>query len=104
MEVPMSLRSSLAVSSKVNRHCGRLIRLSTQQLARGLRLLAPTIVALSLAGVAHAQGTMAFSGAPHAHVNVQDSDLPAARQAGGAFGLSMTVRPLGWHSLENHHV
>jgi len=97
----MCLRSSLAVSSKVNRHCGRL---STQQLARGLRLLAPTLVALSLAGVAHAQGTMASSGAPHAHGSVQDSDLPAARQGGGALGLSMTVRPLGWHSLENHHV
>ena len=74
----MSLRSSLAISSKVNRHRGRLIRLSTQQLARGLRLLAPTLVALSLAGVADAQGTMDFSGAPHAHGNVQDSDLPTA--------------------------
>jgi hypothetical protein len=76
----MSLRSSLAVSSKVNRHRGTLMRLSTQQVARGLRLLAPTLVALSLAGIAHAQGTMAFSGAPHAHGNVQDSDLPAARR------------------------
>jgi hypothetical protein len=76
----MSLRSSLAISSKVNRHRGTLMRLSTQQLARRLRLLAPTLVALSLAGVAHAQGTMDFSGTPHAHGKVQDSDPPAARQ------------------------
>jgi hypothetical protein len=31
--------------------------------ARALRVMAPTLVALSLAGVAHAQGTMDFSGA-----------------------------------------
>ena len=31
--------------------------------ARALRVLAPTLVALSFAGVAHAQGTMDFSGA-----------------------------------------
>lgn len=31
--------------------------------ARGFRVLAPTLVALSFAGVAHAQGTMDFSGA-----------------------------------------
>ena len=59
----MSLRSSLTVSRKVSRHSRRLVRLSTQKLARGLRLIAPTLVALSLAGVAHAQGTMDFSGA-----------------------------------------
>ena len=32
-------------------------------LARALRVMAPTLVALSLAEVAHAQGTMDFSGA-----------------------------------------
>ncbi|WP_213807270.1 hypothetical protein [Granulicella sp. dw_53] len=37
--------------------------LSPRQLARGLRPVAPALVALSLAGVAHAQGTMDFSGA-----------------------------------------
>jgi hypothetical protein len=31
--------------------------------ARALRVMAPTLVALSFAGVAHAQGTMDFSGA-----------------------------------------
>jgi hypothetical protein len=59
----MSRRSSLTVSRKVSRHCGRLMRLSTQHLTRGLRLIAPTLIAMSLVGVAHAQGTMDFSGA-----------------------------------------
>jgi len=35
----------------------------TQQLIRAIRVIGPTIVALSFAGVAHAQGTMDFSGA-----------------------------------------
>jgi len=34
-----------------------------QTLSRALRVLMPTLVALSFAGVAHAQGTMDFSGA-----------------------------------------
>ena len=34
-----------------------------QTFARALRVMAPTLVALSFAGVAHAQGTMDFSGA-----------------------------------------
>jgi hypothetical protein len=35
----------------------------TLQLNRAVRFIGPTIVALSFAGVAHAQGTMDFSGA-----------------------------------------
>ena len=35
----------------------------TSQLVRAMRLLGPTLFALSFAGVAHAQGTMDFSGA-----------------------------------------
>src|SRR6202789_1727018 len=35
----------------------------TQQLIRAIRVVGPTLVALSFAGVAHAQGTMDFSGA-----------------------------------------
>src|SRR5579859_7207733 len=35
----------------------------TQQLIRAIRVIGPTLVALSFAGVAHAQGTMDFSGA-----------------------------------------
>ena len=35
----------------------------TQQLMRAIRVVGPTLVALSCAGIAHAQGTMDFSGA-----------------------------------------
>ena len=37
--------------------------LSKQSLARAFRVMAPTLVALTFASVAHAQGTMDFSGA-----------------------------------------
>ena len=37
--------------------------LSRQKIAHALRVLAPTLVALTFASVAHAQGTMDFSGA-----------------------------------------
>ncbi|MEI9979051.1 MAG: hypothetical protein WDN23_08610 [Edaphobacter sp.] len=36
---------------------------SKQKLLRAARVMGPTLVALTLAGVAHAQGTMDFSGA-----------------------------------------
>jgi hypothetical protein len=38
-------------------------RFSKPNLARAARALAPTLIALTFAGVAHAQGTMDFSGA-----------------------------------------
>jgi hypothetical protein len=41
----------------------RANRLSSQSLARAARALAPTLIALTLATTAHAQGTMDFSGA-----------------------------------------
>jgi hypothetical protein len=41
----------------------RANRLSNQSLARAARALAPTLIALTLATTAHAQGTMDFSGA-----------------------------------------
>ena len=37
--------------------------LSKRKLAQSLRMMMPTLIALSFAGVAHAQGTMDFSGA-----------------------------------------
>jgi hypothetical protein len=37
--------------------------LSTQRWMRALRILAPSLITLTFAGVAHAQGTMDFSGA-----------------------------------------
>jgi hypothetical protein len=41
----------------------RAYRLSRRSLARAARALAPTLIALTLATAAHAQGTMDFSGA-----------------------------------------
>jgi len=38
-------------------------RLSKQKLIRAARMMGPTLTALAFAGVAHAQGTMDFSGA-----------------------------------------
>ena len=38
-------------------------RFSQQKIANAARMLAPTLIALSFASVAHAQGTMDFSGA-----------------------------------------
>jgi len=76
----MSLRSLLTVSRKARRQNGRLMRLTTQQSTRGLHLLAPTLVALSLAGVAHAQGTMNFSGAYTLMGTFKTVSLPSARQ------------------------
>jgi len=44
--------------------CRRLSNLaSTFQLLRAIRVMGPTMIVLSFAGVAHAQGTMDFSGA-----------------------------------------
>jgi hypothetical protein len=55
MQIKVRLDSTLA-----NRWARRL---SKQSLARAARALAPTFIALTFAGVAHAQGTMDFSSA-----------------------------------------
>jgi hypothetical protein len=55
MQIKVRLESRLA---------DRWAKTFTQQkIARAARTLAPTLIALTLAGVAHAQGTMDFSGA-----------------------------------------
>ncbi|SNT11967.1 Type II/IV secretion system protein [Granulicella rosea] len=59
----MSHRSSFAVPRTISQRKARLMQFSSQQLMRAMRLIAPTLVAMSFAGVAHAQGTMDFSGA-----------------------------------------
>ena len=64
----MSRRTRLILPSNATRRVlsfsPRLRELaSTFQLSRAIHLTAPTLVALSLTGVAHAQGTMDFSGA-----------------------------------------
>ena len=51
-------------ASRPNRLANRKASpLSKQSLAHAFRVMAPTLVALTFAGVAHAQGTMDFSGA-----------------------------------------
>jgi len=55
----ISIPGVLVVSSR--RRLRNLV--STFQLLRVIRVVGPTMVALSFAGVAHAQGTMDFSGA-----------------------------------------
>ena len=64
----MFRRSRLKVTSNTaNRVLSSLERLRdlipTLKLVRAIRLLTPTLVAISFASVAHAQGTMDFSGA-----------------------------------------
>jgi hypothetical protein len=60
----MFLRSSIIPLHKTTRLAKRLAQtLSKHNLRRAAHTLWPSILALSFAGVAHAQGTMDFSGA-----------------------------------------
>jgi hypothetical protein len=59
IEVPMQIKVRL--DSRPIQRWARL--LSKQTLLRAARVMGPTLVALTFAGVAHAQGTMDFSGA-----------------------------------------
>jgi hypothetical protein len=62
MEMPMIRRNSEV--SRLNSLAERKAStFSTHSLARAARVMAPTLFALAFAGVAHAQGTMDFSGA-----------------------------------------
>jgi hypothetical protein len=70
LEVPMFRRNRAIISPYTHRSSLLVQRwaqpFSKQKIAHALRVLAPTLVALSFAGVAniaHAQGTMDFSGA-----------------------------------------
>jgi len=57
-------RSNHPAFSKTAHLAKRLAQPSSKRkLLHGARVMAPTLIALSLAGVAHAQGTMDFSGA-----------------------------------------
>ena len=59
IEVPMQIKVRL--DSRPIQRWARLF--SKQTLLRAARVMGPTLVALTFAGVAHAQGTMDFSGA-----------------------------------------
>lgn len=62
----MSLKIPPRNASRASRNANRLrvaLRLCRRKLMNGARVMAPTAIALTFAGVAHAQGTMDFSGA-----------------------------------------
>jgi hypothetical protein len=64
MEVPMSSRYRLVIPSSTTHLAKRLAQpFSKRNLLSAARAIAPTLLALALSGVAHAQGTMDFSGA-----------------------------------------
>ena len=54
---------SLTSQTNSTLHKGRGRHFSKQRLAHAIRTVAPALLALTLASVAHAQGTMDFSGA-----------------------------------------
>ncbi len=62
--IPFPCRSAKAAIRSSFEHADkRAQRLSKQTIRRALRAMAPTLLALTFASVAHAQGTMDFSGA-----------------------------------------
>jgi hypothetical protein len=64
MEVPMFRRNRVAIFPKTTHVAKRLAATPfPRKLLRAARVMGPTLVALSFAGIAHAQGTMDFSGA-----------------------------------------
>jgi carotenoid cleavage dioxygenase-like enzyme len=64
MEEPMSSRYRVVIPSNTAHLAKRLAQpFSKRKLLHAARMMGPTLVALTFAGVAHAQGTMDFSGA-----------------------------------------
>jgi hypothetical protein len=64
MEVPMSSKSHVVIPSNAAHLAKRLAQpFSKRNLLCAARVMAPPLFALALSGVAHAQGTMDFSGA-----------------------------------------
>ncbi len=62
--IPFPCRSAKAAIRSSFEHADkRAQRFSKQTIRRALRAMAPTLLALTFASVAHAQGTMDFSGA-----------------------------------------
>jgi hypothetical protein len=72
---------------------------SKQTLAHALRVLAPTLFALTFAGAAHAQGTMDFSGA-QTLMGTFKTILRILKQAGGwHHGLYLKIENARWPSM-----
>ena len=64
LRIRRSFRLKKPLNRSSNSHSKRWPQpLSKQKLIRAARVMGPTLVALAFAGVAHAQGTMDFSGA-----------------------------------------
>jgi hypothetical protein len=68
MEVSMFRRSRVIIPRNTTHRNSRIakrlaMRFSKRKLLHAARVMGPTLVALTFAGVAHAQGTMDFSGA-----------------------------------------
>jgi len=64
MEVPMSRRNHATIPRNTTHLAKRLAQpFSKRNLFHAARAMGPTLIVLSFAGVAHAQGTMDFSGA-----------------------------------------
>jgi hypothetical protein len=64
MEVPMKPSFRTALLNKRSALAKRLaILISTRNLIQAIRTIAPALMTVSFAGLAHAQGTMDFSGA-----------------------------------------
>jgi hypothetical protein len=64
MEVLMFRRSRFAILFRSINPAKKLAQLfSKEKLLRAARMMGPTLVALTLTGIAHAQGTMDFTGA-----------------------------------------
>jgi len=64
MEVPMFRTSHVVIPRSTTHLAKRLAQpFSKRKLLHAARMMGPTLVALTFAGVAHAQGTMDFSGA-----------------------------------------
>jgi hypothetical protein len=55
------MQIKVRLDSRLANRCAKTF--TKQRIARAARALAPTLIALTFAGVAHAQGTMDFSGA-----------------------------------------
>jgi ATP-dependent exoDNAse (exonuclease V) alpha subunit len=81
----ISIPGVLVVSSR--RRLERLV--STLQLLRTIRVIGPTLVALSLAGVAHAQGTMDFSGAQTLMGTFKTTTLAVVREGAESNGYKV---------------
>src|ERR1035437_8572143 len=86
----MFLRSSIIPLHKTTRLARRLAQpFSKHNLRRAAHTLWPSILALSFAGVAHAQGTMDFSGATTLMTTFKTTVLQSVREGAEKSGYTV---------------